>query len=129
MIRVFDADTDAMMRDIIGGGQSQNQNMNFLRMNDIQHLMILIFDWRKSYAEGPIGGQYMISRRNRLWTVIISSTKRKEGIKNIQDFFGGRKISRYTRTIDDTMANEYLSYVMEELQKMMDPRIKPSRIK
>lgn len=118
---MFGDESEAMLREIIGGSGS---NMNFLRMNDIQYLMILIFDWRKAYSEG----QYMVQRRNRLWTVIISSVKRKEGVKSLQEFFGGRRISRYSGMIDEVMANEYLSYVMEELQKMMDPRIKPTRI-
>ena len=116
---MFDSDSAALLGMIAGQPQ-----MNALRMNDIQHLMILIFDWRRAYAEGPI----MVGRRNRLWKVIISSTKQKEGIKSLQEFFGGRRISRYTGTIDEAMANEYLSYVMEELQRMMDPRVKPTRI-
>jgi hypothetical protein len=85
--------------------------------------MIMIFDWRRSYAEN------IVMRKNRLFYVIIASLIHKEGIMNIQKYFNGRRISRFANQIDDGMANEYVGYVMEQLQRMMDPRIRPSRIR
>ena len=114
-------DIDKMLSTITGGAPTQD----YLRMNEIQHLMILIFDWRRSYAEGRV----MVMRKNRLFQVILASLVHKEGVMSIQEYFKGRRISRFTNTIDDWRANEYVGYVMEELQRMMDPRVKPSRIK
>lgn len=114
-----DVDIGQLFADMTSGGPSTD----LLKMNEIQHLMILIFDWRRSYAEALIG------RKNRLFQVILASVQRKEGVKSIQQYFEGRRISRFANTIDDWVANEYLGYLMEELQRMMDPRVKPSRIK
>ena len=114
-----DIDPGQMLADMISGSPTSE----LLKMNEIQHLMIMIFDWRRSYAEGFIG------RKNRLFQVILASMQHKEGVKTIQEFFKGKRISRFANTIDDWMANEYLGYLMEELQRMMDPRVKPSRIR
>ena len=116
-------DMEYMLREITGGGGNRGADMSVLRMNIIQHLLITIFDWRRAYAEGDI------RRRNRMWHVIMGSIKQKQGIMTLQEYFGGRKISRFTNTIDEGMANEYLAYVMEECQKLMDPRVKPTRIR
>lgn len=114
-----DIDIGQMLADMTSGAPTSD----FLKMNEIQHLMIMIFDWRRSYAEGLVG------RKNRLFQVILASIQQKEGVKSIQEYFGGKRISRFANTIDDWMANEYVGYLMEELQRMMDPRVKPSRIK
>ena len=112
-------DFDRLFRDMTQiSGSSE-----LLRMNEIQHLMILIFDWRRSYAEG------ITPRKNRMFQVILAGLKNKEGVKSVQEYFQGKRISRFANNIDDWYANEYVGYVMEELQKMMDPRIVPSRIK
>ena len=116
---VGDMDLDSMFSGMTSGSPPQE----YLRMNEIQHLMILIFDWRRSYAEG------LVARKNRLFQVILASIIRKEGVKSIQAYFHGKRISRFSNTIDDWTANEYMGYVMEELQRMMDPRVKPSRIR
>jgi len=112
-------DFEKLYSNMIQGGVPQS----YLKMNEIQHLMIMIFDWRRSYAEG------FVQRKNRLFHVIVGGLKNKEGVKSLQEYFEGRRISRFVSTVDDWNANEYLGYVMEELQRMMDPRITPSRIK
>jgi len=114
-----DIDLEAMFSGMTSGSPTPD----YLRMNEIQYLMILIFDWRRSYAEN------LVMRKNRLFQVIIASLIHKEGVKSIQAYFKGRRISRFSNTIDDWTASEYMGYVMEELQRMMDPRVKPSRIR
>jgi len=114
-----DIDIGQMLADMTSGAPTSE----LLKMNEIQHLMIMIFDWRRSYAENLVG------RKNRLFQVILASIQHKEGVKSVQEYFGGKRISRFANTIDDWMANEYVGYLMEELQRMMDPRVRPSRIK
>lgn len=114
-----DIDIGQILADMTSGAPTSE----LLKMNEIQHLMIMIFDWRRSYAENLVG------RKNRLFQVILASIQHKEGVKSVQEYFGGKRISRFANTIDDWMANEYVGYLMEELQRMMDPRVKPSRIK
>jgi hypothetical protein len=115
-------DFDKLYGEMVGGA-GRGPPSELLKMNEIQFLMILIFDWRRQYSLGIVGP------KNRLFQVIYAAIKNKEGIKNLQEYFGGRRISRFANTIDDWYANEYLGYVMEQLQRMMDPRITPSRIK
>lgn len=114
-----DIDIGQILADMTSGAPTSE----LLKMNEIQHLMIMIFDWRRSYAENLVG------RKNRLFQVILASIQHKEGVKSVQEYFGGKRISRFANTIDDWMANEYVGYLMEELQRMMDPRVRPSRIK
>ena len=114
-----DIDIGQMLADMTSGAPTSE----LLKMNEIQHLMIMIFDWRRSYAENLIG------RKNRLFQVILASIQHKEGVKSVQEYFAGERISRFANTIDDWKANEYVGYLMEELQRMMDPRVRPSRIK
>lgn len=114
-----DIDIGQMLADMTAGAPTSE----LLKMNEIQHLMIMIFDWRRSYAENLVG------RKNRLFQVILASIQHKEGVKSVQEYFGGKRISRFANTIDDWMANEYVGYLMEELQRMMDPRVRPTRIK
>ncbi len=114
-----DVDIGQILADMTSGAPTSD----LLKMNEIQHLMIMIFDWRRSYAENLVG------RKNRLFQVILASIQHKEGVKSVQEYFGGKRISRFANTIDDWMANEYVGYLMEELQRMMDPRVRPTRIK
>ena len=101
-----DIDFGQILADMTSGAPTSD----LLKMNEIQHLMIMIFDWRRSYAENLVG------RKNRLFQVILASVQRKEGVKSIQEYFRGRRISRFANIIDDCTANEYLGYLMEELQ-------------
>ena len=114
-----DVDIGQLLADMTSGAPTSE----LLKMNEIQHLMIMIFDWRRSYAEN------LVDRKNRLFQVILASVQRKEGVMSLQEYFRGRRISRFANMIDDWTANEYVGYLMEELQRMMDPRVKPSRIK
>lgn len=112
-------DFDRLFKDMtqVSGGH------DYLKMNEIQYLMISIFDWRRTYAQG------FTPMKNRTFHIILACLENKKGIKSLQEFFDGKRVSRFANNIDDWNVNKYLGYVMEELQRMMDPRIVPSRIK
>ena len=89
---------------------------------DIQHMPILIFKFCTAYENGEN------QRDKRVFDIIKTKAKHKDGIQSVQEFFGGKRISRYKKSIDITKASDYVSYVGEQLLMMTDDSVKPEPV-
>jgi len=89
---------------------------------DVQHMQILIFKFWTAYENGEN------QRAKRVFDIIKTKAKHKQGIQSVQEFFGGKRISRYKKSIDITKASDYVSYVGEQLLMMTDDSVKPEPV-
>ncbi|MHA1285897.1 MAG: hypothetical protein ACTSPB_00710 [Candidatus Thorarchaeota archaeon] len=64
-------------------------------------------------------------KRNEIWRLIKTIAKQKEGLKSIQEYFGGRRIGHKKDQITDEMAIKYVFYIVQNVRGMTDDRIKP----
>jgi len=89
---------------------------------DIQHMQILIFKFYTAYENGEN------QRAKRIFDIIKMKAKHKDGLQSVQEFFGGKRISRYKKSIDITKASDYVSYVGEQIHNMIDDSVKPEPV-
>lgn len=89
---------------------------------DVQHMLILVYKFWTAYENGEN------QRAKRVFDIIKTKAKHKNGIQSVQEFFGGKRISRYKKSIDITKASDYVSYVGEQILQMTDDSVKPEPV-
>ena len=89
---------------------------------DVTHMQILIFKFWTAYENGEN------QRAKRVFDIIKTKAKHKEGLKSVQEFFEGKRISRYKNSIDISKASDYVSYIGEQLLQMTDESVKPEPV-
>lgn len=84
---------------------------------EIQQIQAMAFDFFSAYK---MGDRF---RCDRIFQIILDIVENKPEIMSLQDYFGGKKITRFKGNIHMKMASKYISYVTSEVRKMMDIRV------
>ena len=100
-------------------GMAFDFNQQVLLRTEIEQIMLLGYDFLNADKMGDT------TRRNRIFKILITVAKKKQGWSSLQTYFGGKRIGHFRNTITDAKARDYVFTIIEEARGLNDWRVKP----
>ena len=89
---------------------------------EVQQIQMLAWDFFSAYK---MGDKF---RCGRILQIILDIAKIREELPTLQEYFKGKKITRYRNRISLKMAAQYVAFIASEVKKLVDWRIQSSPI-
>jgi len=98
---------------------SFSQHLNEI---EVQQIQMLCWDFFSAYKMGDR------QRCGIILQIVLDIAKIREELPTLQDYFRGKKITRYRNRISIKMAARYIAFVTSEVKQLVDWRITSSPI-
>lgn len=67
-----------------------------------------------------------IRKRDKCFRLLLIIASEKEGLKSLQEYFGGIRIGHKQDQITEEMAIKFVFYIVQNVRGMTDDRVKPT---
>ena len=89
---------------------------------EVQQIQMLCWDFFSAYKMGDT------IRCTIILQIVLDIAKIRDEIPTLQEYFQGKKITRYRNRISIKMAARYIAFVTSEIKQMVDWRIQSTPI-
>ena len=89
---------------------------------EVQQIQMLCWDFFSAYK---MGDRY---RCGVILQIILDISKIRDELPTLQEYFQGKKITRYRNRISMKMAARYIAFVTSEVKRLVDWRIQSTPI-